>query len=31
MAQALQTGPLDELVFAVPITTPSRNPEDSYP
>ena len=27
MAQALQTRLLDELEFAVPITTPSRNPE----
>jgi hypothetical protein len=31
MAQALQTKPLDEHVFAVPKGTPSRNPEVSYP
>jgi len=30
MAQALQTRLLDERMFAVPIDTPSRNPEDSY-
>jgi len=31
MAQALQTRPSDEPVFAVLTGTPSRNPEVSYP